>query len=223
MNRTLGTPIDTHVERWAFREWVRPEYVGNDGHAYDLKVTIDNTEYTVWESSEFISELVYLYGDFKISCMVSDAWPASDVKAVFDIMYQNWVNDHAYGYALLIKAMLEEYNPIYNVEEHTTDKMVHGHTITRDRDDGDGGNNDVNIFGMNSGTGGEASESTTWSSTHTEDTTDTHSGTDTHTIDRDGNIGVVSPADLLFKEIDLRRRSITNEAIRAFVYAISAI
>lgn len=219
--RTLQTPIETHTERWAFREWVEPTMAV--GTTYDLKVTIDNTEYTVWTATELISDLVYKYGDFKIACMVSPSWPASNVKAFFDILYNNWIADHALGYAKIAKALEEEYDPIYNVEEHTTDKMLHGHTITRDRDDGDGGSNDTSIYGLNSGTGGAKSETSEWSSTHTEDTTDTHSGTDTRTIDRSGNIGLVSPADILFTEWRLRKRSLTEEAIRDLVYSISAI
>lgn len=195
-----------------------PDMIGNPVYNLpSISAIIDNVTYSVGGSSDIYTELSLKYFDYKLLYWTADNWTHTD-KAELYSRLSDWITHHSFDYAFLLKAQTEEYNPIYNVEEHITDKTVHGHAITYTQTTNDQFDTTEYIYGLDSSADGDPADRT-----HTETSkgthADTHSGTDTKTIDRDGNIGVVSPPDLILKEYELRRKNVFDTAVRDMVFA----
>ena len=222
-DRTHGTPLKPVYERWRIDEVWTQAMAANALYYNSLTATATgtykSTSYTVCDGADFLYTLLERYGDYAFDMRIDNGYaplPPMDAENAFLQIYGWWADLHLMDYIRMLIASTSDYDPIYNVEEHTTDKMLHGHAITKTQTGADTHDRTDYIYGLDSGTDGEKANRY-----HSEDLNgshaDTHSGTDTRTIDRSGNIGVTSSQELINQEYELRKKSVAQKWIKHFV------
>ena len=218
-DRTLGTPLEPIYERWRIDEiWSSADFTTTMITALTSAATgtYDGNTYVVCDGNILVNILLSKYSTYALDIRIDSGYaPASASDGLIDC-YIKWADTHLRDYIRMLIAATSDYDPIFNVSEHTTDKMLHGHAITKTQTGADTHDRTDYIYGLDSGTDGEKANRY-----HSEDLNgshaDTHSGTDTRTIDRDGNIGVTSSQELINQEYELRRKSIEQMWVKQFV------
>lgn len=116
-----------------------------------------------------------------------------------DVFNLLWTNRERYAHMFAIRSV--EYNPIYNVEEHTRNTLtdVYGEQSGTNTNNGSIDSNG-NTFAFDSSSHVNNVDTESTSSNNATSTTAEHTDTHTTVIEREGNIGVTSTMDLLTQE-----------------------
>lgn len=147
----------------------------------DRRFMLDKQSYTpIWNVQE---------GD--ISATVADFQ-----ADVFNLL---WSRKDRYSHLWAIRSV--EYNPIYNVEEHTTNTLTDVYGEQNGQSSNNGSNSgEGNTFAFDSSSHVNNVDSSNTSSNSATSKTEEHTDTHTTVIERAGNIGVTSTMDLLTQE-----------------------
>lgn len=188
------------------------------GEVSSLGVTVDNEE--IFTNQQIFDEMSMNYSSF----FWTTTAPQFDMQ--FLDLWHNYVRDTGAQLKRLYDALGADYNPIENYSLHETG-LDGTRRDSETRTDTPTGTSttvrDVNKYGLDSGSTGAPSdkETTTQSFTNRVDTmTTTPSNTISgnydgseygkyneakeHVFDRSGNIGTMTPADMLVKEAEIR-------------------
>ena len=183
-----------------------------------LGVTVDNEE--IFTNQQIFDEMVLNYSSFFWTST------ATDFSMQFLDLWHAYVRDTGKQLKKLYDGLLIEYNPIENYSLHETgmDGTRRDSETTTDTPTGTSKTTrNVNKYGIDSGTTGAPSDTETTETAFT-DRTDTNTRTPSNTIsgnydgeeygkyneakehvfDRSGNIGTMTPADMLGKDAEIR-------------------
>lgn len=198
-----------------------------------LTVDYDNT--VLFSHSDIFDVFAYNYSSYYVT--VSSVYRPS--TAFFLNLWHSYVTQTAGNLARALDAMTAEYNPINNydmIEKSADARKLSKETDTTTPTGGTETENEVKVYGLNSGaTGADSDYSKTTSrplaNTKTEtvreydnDKTGTAGGqtvtghdVNEHILTRSGNIGVTTSAQMITQEITLRRVNLMKDYVREFV------
>lgn len=201
-----------------------------------MKITYDGD--TLYTDDDVYREL-YKYQDFFYVMQGIPTTPAESASMDFLSAYNHFVTLNKENLHRMQDALYAEYNPIENYSlnesgidgtktDHTKSEYTPSGTTTYDTT--------IKKYGLNSGTNGENSDKNTMTEKYTnrKNTTDitpdntlssdfdgvTHSGyheSKEHFFKRSGNIGTMTPSDMIAKEYRIRQMNLLTRFLNQFI------